>query len=208
VEIRHRALHRGHDRAARRARRLRPRRGRYTLYAGTGGAVRQKKDLAAVLGVDESKVRVITRDVGGNFGSKNRVYVEYGLALWASRKLGRPVKFTASRSESFVSDYQGRDLVTEVELALRSDGRFLAMRASNLSNVGARCVSLSPLSKGSGLVTGADRDLGALPRRADRGLDVVGEPRPRSRPARAGCPAAGIEPLQSGDFIARSMFAA
>jgi len=131
-----------------------PAAGRYTLYAGTGGAVRQKKDLAAVLGVDESKVRVITRDVGGNFGSKNRVYVEYGLALWASRKLGRPVKFTASRSESFVSDYQGRDLVTEVELALRSDGRFLAMRASNLSNVGARCVSLSPLSKGSGLVTG------------------------------------------------------
>jgi len=128
--------------------------GRYTLYAGTGGAVRQKKDLAAVLGVDESKVRVITCDVGGNFGSKNRVYVEYGLALWASRKLGRPVKFTASRSESFVSDYQGRDLVTEVELALSSDGRFLAMRASNLSNVGARCVSLSPLSKGSGLVTG------------------------------------------------------
>jgi len=83
VEIRHRALHRGHDRAARRARRLRPAAGRYTLYAGTGGAVRQKKDLAAVLGVDESKVRVITRDVGGNFGSKNRVYVEYGLALWA-----------------------------------------------------------------------------------------------------------------------------
>src|SRR5882672_5233458 len=131
-----------------------PAAGRYTLYAGTGGAVRQKKDLAAVLGVDESKVRVITRDVGGNFGSKNRVYVEYGLALWASRKLGRPVKFTASRSEAFLSDYQGRDLVTEVELALRSDGKFLAMRASNLSNVGARCVSLSPLSKGSGLITG------------------------------------------------------
>jgi len=65
------------------------------------------------------------------------------------------VKFTASRSEAFLSDYQGRDLVTQVELALRSDGRFLAMRASNLSNVGARCVSLSPLSKGSGLVTGA-----------------------------------------------------
>jgi len=129
--------------------------GRYTLYAGTGGAVRQKKDLAAVLGVEDSKLRVITCDVGGNFGSKNRVYVEYGLALWASRKLDRPVKFTASRSEAFLSDYQGRDLVAEVELALRSDGRFLAMRASNLSNVGARCVSLSPLSKGSGLVTGA-----------------------------------------------------
>jgi carbon-monoxide dehydrogenase large subunit len=129
--------------------------GRYTLYAGTGGAVRQKRDLAAVLGVEPGRVRVVTCDVGGNFGSKNRVYVEYGLALWASRRLGRPVKFTASRSEAFVSDYQGRDLVTEVELALRADGRFLALRAANLSNVGARCVSLSPLSKGSGLVTGA-----------------------------------------------------
>jgi carbon-monoxide dehydrogenase large subunit len=129
--------------------------GRYTLYAGTGGAVRQKSDLAVVLGIEPRSLHVLTCDVGGNFGSKNRVYVEYGLVLWAARKLGRPVKFTASRSESFLSDYQGRDLVTEVELALRSDGRFLALRASNLSNVGARCVSLSPLSKGSGLVTGS-----------------------------------------------------
>ncbi len=128
--------------------------GRYTLYAGGGGAVRYKKDLASLLGIEPRNLRVVCRDVGGNFGSKNRVYVEYGLALWASRKLGRPVKFTASRSEAFLSDYQGRDLVTEVELALRTDGRFLAMRASNLSNVGARCVSLSPLSKGSGLITG------------------------------------------------------
>ena len=129
--------------------------GRYTLYAGSGGAVRQKSDLAAVLGIEPGRLRVLTCDVGGNFGSRNRAYVEYGLALWASRRLGRPVKFTASRSESFLSDYQGRDLVTEVELALRSDGSFLALRASNLSNIGARCISLSPLSKGSGLVTGA-----------------------------------------------------
>ena len=128
--------------------------GRYTLCAGGGGAVRYKKDLASLLGIDSRDLRVLSCDVGGNFGSKNRVYVEFGLALWASRKLGRPVKFTASRSEAFLSDYQGRDLVTEVELALRSDGKFLAMRASNLSNVGARCVSLSPLSKGSGLITG------------------------------------------------------
>jgi carbon-monoxide dehydrogenase large subunit len=132
-----------------------PASGRYTLYAGSGGAVRQKSDLAAVLGIEPGRLRVLTCDVGGNFGSRNRAYVEYGLALWASRKLGRPVKFTASRAESFLSDYQGRDLVTEVELALRADGGFLAMRASNLSNVGARCISLSPLSKGSGLITGA-----------------------------------------------------
>jgi len=77
------------------------------------------------------------------------------LVLWAARKLGRPVKFTATRSEAFLSDYQGRDLVTKVELALARDGRFLAMRATNISNVGARCVSLSPLSKGSGLIPGS-----------------------------------------------------
>ena len=129
--------------------------GRYTLHAGSGGAVRQKREIAAVLGVEPGKVRVLSLDVGGNFGSRNRVYVEFPLVLWASRRLGRPVKFTATRSEAFVTDYQGRDLVMDVELALRSDGGFLAMRALNLSNLGSRCVSLSPLSKGSGLITGS-----------------------------------------------------
>jgi carbon-monoxide dehydrogenase large subunit len=81
--------------------------------------------------------------------------VEFGLVLWAARKLGRPVKYTATRSEAFLSDYQGRDLKTRVELALRADGRFLAMRADNISNVGACCVSLSPLSKGAALITGS-----------------------------------------------------
>jgi carbon-monoxide dehydrogenase large subunit len=96
----------------------------------------------------------VTCDVGGNFGSKNRPYVEYGLVLWAAQMLGRPVKYRAVRSEAFLSDSQGRDLVTSVELALRRDGRFLALRADNISNIGARCMSLSPLSKGSGLITG------------------------------------------------------
>lgn len=129
--------------------------GRYTLYAGSGGAVRQKHELAEVLGEDPDKLRVLSFDVGGNFGTRNRVYVEFGLVLWASRKLGRPVKFRAERSECFLTDYQGRDLVSDVSLALDDSGRFLAMRASNLSNVGARCVSLSPLSKGSGLISGS-----------------------------------------------------
>jgi carbon-monoxide dehydrogenase large subunit len=97
---------------------------------------------------------VLSHDVGGNFGTRNRVFVEFGLVLYASRRLGRPVKYTATRSEAFLSDYQGRDLVTRVELALAADGRFLAMRATNVSNVGARCVSLSPLSKGAGLIPG------------------------------------------------------
>src|ERR1700751_6122783 len=128
--------------------------GRYTLHAGSGGAVRQKRELAAVLGIAPERVRVLSYDVGGNFGTRNRVFVEFALVLWAARKLGRPVKFTATRSEAFLSDYQGRDLVTNVELALARDGRLRAMRATNISNVGAYCVSLSPLSKGAGLIVG------------------------------------------------------
>jgi carbon-monoxide dehydrogenase large subunit len=128
---------------------------RYTIYAGSGGAVRQKRELAAVLGIDPERIRVLSYDVGGNFGTRNRVYVEYGLVLWAARKVGRPVKYTATRSECFISDYQGRDLVAKFELALDERGRFLALRATNISNAGARCVSLSPLSKGAGLITGS-----------------------------------------------------
>src|SRR5215212_1017979 len=128
---------------------------RYTLHAGSGGAVRQKAELATVLGIKPDDLRVLSHDVGGNFGTRNRVFVEFGLVLWASRKIGRPVKFTATRSEAFLSDYQGRDLVTKVELALRKDGSFLAMRATNISNIGARAVSFSPLSKGSGLIPGS-----------------------------------------------------
>jgi aerobic carbon-monoxide dehydrogenase large subunit len=127
----------------------------YTLYAGSGGAVRQKNELIKILGIQPEQLRVLSYDVGGNFGTRNRVFVEFGLVLWASRKVGRPVKYTATRSEAFLSDYQGRDLVTKVELALRKDGRFLAMRATNISNVGARAVSFSPLSKGSGLIPGS-----------------------------------------------------
>jgi carbon-monoxide dehydrogenase large subunit len=129
--------------------------GRYTLYAGSGGAVRQKNELVQVLGIPPENLRVLSPDVGGNFGTRNRTFVEFGLVLWASKKLGRPVKFTATRSEAFLSDYQGRDLVTKVELALDDKHRFIAMRATNISNVGARCVSLSPLSKGSGLIPGS-----------------------------------------------------
>ena len=129
--------------------------GRYTLYAGSGGAVRQKHELATVFGIAPENLRVLSYDVGGNFGTRNRVFVEFGLVLWAAKKLGRPVKFTATRAEAFLSDYQGRDLVSEVALALDENGRMLAMRATNISNVGAHCVSLSPLSKGAGLIPGS-----------------------------------------------------
>jgi carbon-monoxide dehydrogenase large subunit len=131
-----------------------PATGRYLLYAGSGGAFRQRREIAEALRLDVERLRVVSPDVGGNFGTKNRVYVEYGLVLWAARRLGRPVKYTATRAETLVSDYQGRDLVTRVSLALDGEGRFLALTADNVSNVGARAVSFSPLGKGSALVTG------------------------------------------------------
>src|ERR1700730_16275383 len=150
--------------------------GRYTLHAGSGGAVRQKNELAAVLGIAPERLRVLSYDVGGNFGTRNRVFVEFGLVLWAAGKLRRPVKFTATRSECFLSDYQGRDLVTKVELAIRKDGRFLGLRATNISNVGARCVSLSPLSKGAGLIPGSY----AIPAATLRALAVYTNTMPTS----------------------------
>ena len=127
--------------------------GRYTIYAGSGGAVRQKTEIASVLGVEPDKIRVLSYDVGGNFGTRNRVYVEFGLVAWAAKKLRRPVKFTADRQESFLSDYQGRDLYTTIAMALDHEGRILAIQADNISNVGARAVSFSPLGKGSALIT-------------------------------------------------------
>jgi len=129
--------------------------GDLTLFAGSGGAFRQRREIAEVLDVEPEVLRVVSRDVGGNFGTRNRVYVEFPLVLWAARKLGRPVKFTCQRGEAFITDYQGRDLVTTVELALHANGRFLALRADNISNVGSRIVSLSPLGKGSALITGS-----------------------------------------------------
>ena len=128
--------------------------GRTTIHAGSGGAVRQKHEIAEVLGEDPANIRVLSFDVGGNFGTRNRVYVEVVLVAWAAKKLGRPVKFTAERTESFLSDYQGRDLYTSVQLALDARGQFLGMRADNISNQGARAVSFSPIAKGSNLITG------------------------------------------------------
>jgi len=125
-----------------------PATGRTTLYAGSGGVVRQKHELASVLDVPMDHIRVISGDVGGNFGTRNAFYPEFALVAWASRRIGRPVKWTCERHEAFLSDYQGRDLFVEAELALDADGRFLALRSSNISNVGAHTVSFVPLTKG------------------------------------------------------------
>ncbi len=127
--------------------------GRYTFYAGSGGAVRLKHDLAHMLGVPSESVRVIMRDVGGNFGTRGMIYPEFTLVAWAARRIGRPVKWTCERGEAFLSDYQGRDLAVVAELALDKDGRFLAMRGSNIGNAGAHTSNFSPLQKGVEIMT-------------------------------------------------------
>ena len=127
---------------------------RYTLHAGSGGVVRQKRELAAILGVAEDQVRVVSGDVGGNYGTRNAFFPEFALVVWAARRLGRPVKWTCERGEAFLSDYQGRDLVVEAELALDEEGNFLALRGSNLSNTGAYTASFVPLTKGVEIMTG------------------------------------------------------
>jgi carbon-monoxide dehydrogenase large subunit len=127
--------------------------GRYTLYAGSGGVQRHRSDLATVLGVPESAVRVVAEEVGGNFGTRNSFYPEFALVAWAARRLRRPVKWTCDRREAFLTDYQGRDLVSQTELALDAEGNFLALRGVNTSNVGAHAVSFIPLAKGRELAT-------------------------------------------------------
>jgi carbon-monoxide dehydrogenase large subunit len=122
--------------------------GRFTVYAGNGGAVRLKADLATMLGVPPENVRVLMQDVGGNFGTRGMIYAEFALVAWASRKLRRPVKWIIERSESFLSDYQARDLAVEAELALDDKGRFLAMRGSNLGNLGAHTTNFAMVQKG------------------------------------------------------------
>src|ERR1700691_2313860 len=84
--------------------------GRYTVYAGNGGAVRLKNDLATMLGVEPEKVRVLMQDVGGKFCTRGMIYPEFALVAWAARKLRRPVKWIIERTESLLRDYQARDL--------------------------------------------------------------------------------------------------
>ncbi|MSP98330.1 MAG: xanthine dehydrogenase family protein molybdopterin-binding subunit [Betaproteobacteria bacterium] len=110
----------------------------YTLYVSSQNPhVERLLMTAFVMGLPEHKVRVVAPDVGGGFGSKIYLYAEDVVVTWASRQLNRPVKWTAERSESFLSDAHGRDHVSKAELALDRDGKFLALRVSTTANLGA-----------------------------------------------------------------------
>ena len=110
----------------------------YTLYVTSQNPhVERLLMTAFVLGLPEHKVRVIAPDVGGGFGSKIYLYPEETAMVWASKRVNRPIKWAAERSESFLSDAHGRDHVTHAELALDKDGKFLALRVQTTANMGA-----------------------------------------------------------------------
>ena len=119
--------------------------GRWTLYTNTQGGWTIKSMLAqAIFKVPEDQFRIVTPDVGGGFGMKLFLYAEHALTCYAARRLGRPVRWISERSEAFLSDTHGRDNITQGEIALDKDGRFLAMRTRNVANMGAYLSNFAP----------------------------------------------------------------
>ena len=118
---------------------------RWTLHTNTQGGWGIKSLLGtAVFKVGADKFRVVTPDVGGGFGMKLFLYAEHALTCYAARKLGRPVKWTSERSEAFLCDTHGRDNITQGEIALDADGKFLAIRTRNVANMGAYLSTYAP----------------------------------------------------------------
>src|SRR5216684_3320500 len=112
--------------------------GNYTLWSTSQNPHVLRLILSAfVLGIPEHKLRVVAPDVGGGFGSKIFCYNEETMVTWAASRVGRPIKWTAERSESFMTDAHGRDHVTRAELALDKDGKFLALKVETIANMGA-----------------------------------------------------------------------
>jgi carbon-monoxide dehydrogenase large subunit len=108
-----------------------------TLYSSTQAPHHIRRQVTEQLGISESELRVVSPDVGGGFGYKGKLYPEEGIIAWAARRLRRPVRWVASRAESFVADNQARDHLTHAELALEADGRFLALHVQTFANLGA-----------------------------------------------------------------------
>ncbi len=110
---------------------------RYIIYTTLQRAHPFRSELAPILKVPESRIRVVAGDIGGSFGMKSAVYNEVALVLLASKRVGRPVKWVSTRSESFLCDAQARDNVTQAELALDASGTFLALRVRTIASIGA-----------------------------------------------------------------------
>ena len=120
---------------------------RYTVYTGCQGVFGMRNLLASIINNEPEKLRVITNEVGGSFGMKSMPYNEYPVVLLATKALGRPVKWTADRSESMLADHMGRGSVFDAELALDGDGKFLAARVQGLANMGGYLTGTGPLAQ-------------------------------------------------------------
>jgi carbon-monoxide dehydrogenase large subunit len=117
----------------------------YTLWTSTQGSHFLRNLLAeSVFKVPENRIRVVTRDVGGGFGMKLFLYPEHVLVLWAAKKLGRPVRWTPDRSDAFMTDTQGRDNLTRLELALDEELRFQGLEVATIANMGAYLSNFAP----------------------------------------------------------------
>ena len=119
---------------------------RYILYTSTQSVHGIRDLVASILKQPPSKIRVIAGDVGGAFGMKGDIYHDQILVLWASKLLERPVRWTAERSESLMSDTHARDNIVNAELALDKDGNFLAFKVDTIANLGAYLGSMTPHS--------------------------------------------------------------
>jgi carbon-monoxide dehydrogenase large subunit len=146
--------------------------------------IRQRDDIAGALGVAKDVVRVISGDVGGNFGIRNNTCPEFVLLAWAAKRAGRPVKWLCDRRDAFLTDFHGRDLASQAELALDGNGNFLALRAVNTSNLGASAISFVPLAKGIAVSSSVYR----IPVSYMRGIAVVTNTAPTSAYRSAGRP--------------------
>ena len=132
--------------------------GVYWLHAGSGGGVvKEQSQLAALLGVAADKCHVTCGDMGGNFGTRNTFAPESAILPWAARRVGCPIVWIGDRQETFLTDYQGRDIWFSAELALDTDGNFLAVRSDTVSDLGAYPASFTPLRKGMGIMSGTYR---------------------------------------------------
>ncbi len=111
--------------------------GRYTAHVSSQSIHATRDQAARALDVPPARVRFVAPDVGGGFGAKNFIYPEHVLLPWAARRVGRPVKWIATRGEVFLADHQGRDQHAEAALALDAEGHFLALRVASVANLGA-----------------------------------------------------------------------
>lgn len=130
-----------------------PETNQFVITAGNQGVHRYRDMIASALRVDAERVRVICPDVGGGFGPRGHVNPEFVALAWAAKRLGRPVKWTNTRSESFISDWQGRDMVLTGELGMMKDGRISAYRLRIQSNIGAHTICYAPQANASRLAT-------------------------------------------------------